>query len=151
MAAIIETVTPKRKRRRKKRKRSAGPSIGIAKAKVLGGGDNDSGISSSNLLDLDDRLNKQFDNAGAIEPPLPPLVLVRLVTVSNCLRQNLDAMVSNVHGFGHTFKPIVDLESTDGRETVKTAMHIEREFQAEDEAGDGKVPDGVEPPDLQCR
>lgn len=137
------TAAKSKKPAAKKKKRSRATII--AKAKLLGG-ESEVGIPHSNLLAIDDSTEKSFSQANAIEPPLPPLVLVRLVSVSNCLRQNIDAMKTNIHGFGHRFEPAVDFTSQDGIGQIKTAMILEREYEAMDEGEPGaEIPDVPEP------
>jgi PBSX family phage portal protein len=100
----------------------------------------------SNLTETAKQQSTIFSEANAIDPPLDPLSLVRLVSVSNALRQNVDALVHNVHGGGHTLEPVVDLDSQDARERVRVAMLIEREHEAELDALDA-LDDGEKPPD----
>lgn len=85
----------------------------------------------SNLTETAKQQSAIFEEANAIDPPLDPLSLVRLVSVSNALRQNIDALVHNVHGGGYTLEPVVDLESKEARERVRVAILIEREHEAE--------------------
>jgi PBSX family phage portal protein len=106
----------------------------------------------SNLTETDKQQTAIFEGANAIDPPLDPVSLVRLVSVSNALRQNIDALVHNVHGGGHTLEPVVDLESKEARERIRVAMLIEREYKAEldavDELDDGqrREPQPIEDP-----
>jgi len=98
----------------------------------------------SNLQDTATSMAQAFGEAGTIPPPFEPLVLVRLYGVSNSLRQNVDALVHNVHGGGFTFEPVLDLDASETRETVRMAMEMDRERRAEMEAGD-KDPEPINP------
>ena len=54
-----------------------------------------------------------FVHADVIEPPLPLEVLVRVYEESNSLRQNIDAMSTNVDGFGFEIAPSMPLEGAE--------------------------------------
>lgn len=54
-----------------------------------------------------------FTHADVIEPPLPLEVLVRVYEESNSLRQNIDAMSTNVDGFGFEIVPSTPLEGAE--------------------------------------
>jgi PBSX family phage portal protein len=103
----------------------------------------------SNLTETAKQQGSIFSEAGAIDPPLDPLSLVRLVSVSNALRQNIDALVHNVHGGGYALEPVVDLDSQEARERVRVAILIEREYEAELDAlgalEEGETPKDPEP------
>lgn len=88
----------------------------------------------SNLRSPSQELTAVFDASGAIVPPLNPLLLVRVASLSNCLRQNIDAIVQNVHGTGHMFEPTIDLDSDESWDRIKSAMIMELERNAEIEA-----------------
>lgn len=103
--------------------------------KLLGGGD-DADVQRSNLIDLSEEMGQAFDEAGALEPPLDPLSLVRLVGMSATLRPLVDIMAANVFGFGYRFEPVIDLDASDAYERVSAAMLLEREHKAEAEADD---------------
>jgi PBSX family phage portal protein len=109
-------------------------------------GDRQTDIQRSNMLDMSDLMSKAFNRSGAIEPPLDPLQLVRLVSMSGTLRPLIDTMAVCIHGFGYTFKPVIDLDSSDAFDRVKAAMLIEREFDAERDDEDVE-----EPPDEEVK
>jgi PBSX family phage portal protein len=121
------------------------------KTHVIGKSNAFDGISGSNLQELDDEMSGGFDIAGGIEPTLDPLFLTRLISLSNSLRQNIDAMVTNVNGFGYSFVPAINLDSDDIEDTIKVAMTIERENEAEDECVDGEEISVVEPTDAEIK
>lgn len=115
----------------------------LAKARLLRG--EELVAQRSNLQDTSETMDRFFTEAGTISPPFEPAVLVRLYGVSNALRQNIDGLVQNVHGGGHTYEPVLDFEKNETWETVKIAMLLERERQAEMEAGDDE-PEAVDEP-----
>lgn len=106
--------------------------------KKLLGGDDEADIQRSNLIELSEEMASAFNLAGAIEPPLDPLSLVRLVSMSGTLRPLVDAMAVNIHGFGYHFEQVIDLDASDAFDRVKAAMLIEAEHKAESESRDGE-------------
>jgi len=117
--------------------------------KLLGGEQTDNEIQRSNLLDLSEEMSKQFDESGAIAPPLAPLALTRLVSMSGALGPLVTIMSVNVHGFGYTLEPVIDLESKDAFDRVKGAMTIEQEREADTAAGEDQEPEYKEPSDQE--
>lgn len=114
--------------------------------KKLLGDEGDIGIQGSNLMGLADTMDKKFASVGAIEPPLDPLLLTRLVSQSETLPALIASMAANMHGFGYRFERVLDFESNEGWEKVKTAMWIEREMKARDEAAVGEEPQSIKEP-----
>lgn len=100
----------------------------------------------SNIRDTSEAMDRAFGEAGSLDPPYEPAVLVRLYGASNALRQNVDALVQNVHGGGHTFEPVLDLDADETWEQIRMAMVFERERQAELEAADGELPSPIREP-----
>lgn len=98
-----------------------GDRVPLVKAVILGGE-----LAVSNTVDVDDRAQKIFSRAGAIEPPYDPATLTLLIEHSNSLRQNIDAYVTNIDGFGHRFDPTLDLDSDQTFDIVREAMIEER-------------------------
>lgn len=66
-----------------------------------------------------------------LDPPMPLSGLVTAYEESNSLRQNVDAMVTNIDGFGFMLNPSVDFNSPEFRAMVEDAL---------EEAGE--VPEG---------
>lgn len=64
---------------------------------------------------LDDDDNEAFGRSGiaddVIIPPFDFVTLCHLLENSSALRQNIDAMATNVHGFGHRFEPVLDFSA----------------------------------------
>lgn len=48
-----------------------------------------------------------------IEPPFDPTTLCMIYENSNSLRQNVDAMVTNIDGFGHLFESVLDFTDSE--------------------------------------
>lgn len=67
-----------------------------------------------------------FVHADVIEPPLPLEVLVRVYEESNSLRQNIDAMSTNVDGFGFEIVPSMPLEGAEAEGLVADKMEDEK-------------------------
>lgn len=118
----------------------------VAVTKKLLGGKDVAGIQPSNLIELSDSMRAAFGQAGALEPSLDPLALVRLVSMSSTLRPLIDAMAVNIHGFGYWFDPVIDLDASDAVDRVRAAMLLEAEQKAEAEAGEGAEPEGIQDP-----
>jgi len=57
-----------------------------------------------------------------LNPPLPLQTLVSAFEESNSLRQNVDAMQTNVDGFGHTFVPVIPLKAVAFKESLRDLM-----------------------------
>lgn len=61
-----------------------------------------------------------------LEPPFPFSVMCSLFENSNALRQNVDAMVTNIEGFGHRFEPVIDFTSPDINEKIRDLLIRQR-------------------------
>lgn len=81
-------------------------------------------LAATNVQESEE--DQAFANAGAIEPPYDPGVLCKLFEHSNSLRQNVDAYVTNIDGFGHRFEPVINLESDDSSEQIREALLLDR-------------------------
>lgn len=106
--------------------------------KKIFGENNNTGIQYSNVMQTADFMEKSFSNAGAIEPPLDPFFLSRMVTHSETLPALISSMASNVHGFGYRLDPVINLDSDNGFDVVKTSMIIDR-FIDDSIGGDAKI------------
>lgn len=67
---------------------------------------------------------------GQLEPPYDPGTLCRLFEHSSALRQNVDAYMTNIDGFGHAFDPVVQLREAGCRDLVRDAMYLEKHTAA---------------------
>jgi PBSX family phage portal protein len=115
----------------------------ILKAVVVG---RDRVQDSNALAAIEDR-ERLFAEAGAIEPPYDPESLCLLLEHSNSLRQNVDAYVTNIDGFGHRLEPAIDFEAEDVNEQIANAIYIERvarRDRGELPAGDSPEPTAEE-------
>lgn len=61
-----------------------------------------------------------------ITPPFDFTVLCTLLENSNSLRQNIDAMVTNIDGFGHTFVPAIDFTDPEVNNTIRDMLLHQR-------------------------
>ena len=73
-----------------------------------------------------------FVHADVIEPPLPLEVLVRVYEESNSLRQNIDAMSTNVDGFGFEIAPSMPLEGAEADGLVADKLEDEKKDITDD-------------------
>jgi len=60
-----------------------------------------------------------------IEPPLSMSGLVTAFEESNSLRQNIDAMVTNIDGFGFMLEPVIDFKSNTFKELIRDQLEFE--------------------------
>lgn len=60
-----------------------------------------------------------------IEPPLSMSGLVTAFEESNSLRQNIDAMVTNIDGFGFMLEPVIDFKSNTFKELIRDQLELE--------------------------
>ena len=87
--------------------------------------------ATSNVVPADN-LTLAFQEAGALLPPYEPTTLTVLLEHSNCLRQRIDAMVQNVHGFGHRIEPVLDLDANAEKvdERIAASIYMQRHHLA---------------------
>lgn len=88
----------------------------------------------TNVLAPDDAAVQQFESAGALSPPLPFDQLLALFFTSNALRQNVDAMSTNVDGFG--WRPVPTLPGLLGPNRAKVVKQFQsmRGIELDDDA-----------------
>jgi PBSX family phage portal protein len=92
----------------------------ILKAYTIGDGATSNAVAEQSAATL-------FQNHGSIVPPYDPNTLTTVFEHSNSLRSNVDAMVTNIDGFGHHFLPIIDPENDDKvKDKVRRALFVER-------------------------
>ena len=82
----------------------------------------------SNILPPEAGTTNKFQEAGALEPPLPFERLCGMLFISSLLRQNIDAYTTNIDSFGWTADPSIELN----KRTVKELLTVQN---------DGTVPD----------
>lgn len=66
-----------------------------------------------------------FRHAGILEPPYNAEVLAQICENSSALRPSIDAYVINIDSYGHTLKPLIDLESPDSDKKIKDALRYQ--------------------------
>lgn len=86
--------------------------------------------------------DEAFRGADALPCPYPPDLLIRLFEKSSALRPCVDAMVVNVHGFGHRWVPAIDLKSSDANTMLAESIRAERLADGDDDPPD-PTPDEV--------
>lgn len=93
----------------------------VAKAHVFG---IDQAIERTQSRPVDHTLSNgdAFDDKDGITPPYDPETLSILFWHSNSLRQNVDAYVTNIDGFGHRFEPCIDLDDDDIDQIVRDSL-----------------------------
>lgn len=78
----------------------------------------------SNAADTEDA--KLFEQHHALLPPYDSKRLCEVHEMSSALRQNVDAMETNIEAFGHHLEPELDLNGDDVRERVADAIYLEK-------------------------
>jgi PBSX family phage portal protein len=77
-------------------------------------------------LGMPDESMIPWGSAQALEPPIDPSALLHLFNLSDTLRQCVDAMVTNIDGYGWMFEPVIDFDADDAEDQVATAIHAHR-------------------------
>jgi PBSX family phage portal protein len=104
----------------------------LAKAHFIG---TESATSNAQALESKTGDQRLFEKAGALVPPYGPDLLCMLFEHSNSLRQNVEAYMVNIDGFGHRFEPVIDLDADDAEERVSDAIFLDR--LADESSGKG--------------
>ncbi len=76
----------------------------------------------TNALAPDDAVLRQFNEHGALEPPLAFESLVALYFASNSLQPNIAAYKTNIDGFGWRPEPTIDFNAGNALELVKNLL-----------------------------
>lgn len=82
---------------------------------------------------LRSREEEFFSDSGAFPPPWPLEMLARTAERSSALRPCIDAMVVNVHGYGHSLKPTIDLSDRQIDRIVAESILSERIYAGDDD------------------
>lgn len=90
----------------------------MVKALVITGRANNEDAALELMNDHGDALNE----VNAVDPLLDMEALMSLYEISDSLRQNIDAYVTNIEANGHVLEPKIDLETDESSDQVKTAM-----------------------------
>ena len=88
------------------------------------------GIGTSNLRA---REEEQFTELGCLPNPYPPEMLVRLYERSSALRPCVDALTTNVHGFGYRLVPRLNLDAADADKQIAQVINSERLYAGDDD------------------
>ena len=72
-----------------------------------------------------DPVSSFLESGQIIDPPFDMLTLAMLPEQSSELNQCLDAMVTNIEGFGHRFVPRLKLKADDENQALKAEVHAE--------------------------
>lgn len=126
------------------RQGSDGEVIDIVKATVFS---SEVAVPGANAVDPEDR-RAFYVQGGMIEPPYDMRLLVNLYEMSSNLRPNVDAYITNIDAFGHTFEPIFNWDSKDVQERIGNAIYIDRMAAA---SVDPSLPDAELPTDEEIK
>jgi len=145
------TGKPSKRQRRQARTREAlkgdrSARVALVKARVISGASVDEVAAIQSITDAE----RFYNEHDAIIPPYDPVGLMSAYEFSNALRQNIDAYVQNIEGFGHHFKARIDLDADGALERVREAMIVEQyhdQLAEQDAAADEARARGEEPPD----
>lgn len=81
----------------------------------------------------------QFGGTGAIEPPYSMGWLAMLAEHSSALRPNIDAMATNIDGFGHKLEAVIDIDAASADDVIAQSIALEREFAKGDPSEDASI------------
>lgn len=93
----------------------------------------DESVKSNAFADDDSATVGMWEKAGVIPPPYSPSWLSSVFEQSNCLRQNVEAYVTNCEQFGYRLEPILDIDSPDVDKKIGDIIYLERLAEAEDQ------------------
>jgi PBSX family phage portal protein len=93
---------------------------GLLKATVI------AAREKTHVVPYQDEQDSRFEGVGAIIPPYDPTTLLLLLEHSNALRQCIDAYVTNIDAFGHTFEPIIDVAAADADDRLASYIVARR-------------------------
>lgn len=80
-----------------------------------------------------DEMSVDFMRASNILiPPYDPNTLALVAENSSTLRPNIDAYIINVDGYGHSFKPVIDLDAEDSDTKIKDALRYDSKTEPTD-------------------
>jgi PBSX family phage portal protein len=100
----------------------------LVKAMFIG----EEGGSQSRAMSDQARETDVFKNSGALPPVYDPGLLTLIFEASSALRPNVDAYVTNIDSYGHTYEPVIDVESPEAQDKVRDALRIEGAAKAKD-------------------
>jgi len=80
---------------------------------------------SGTVLEPRQQIEAFYSQSFALVPDWEPNELARHWENSSTLRPNIDAFVTNVYGFGWTFKPVLDPDAPDAPDRMADALYAE--------------------------
>ncbi len=101
-----------------------GDVVALIKAHVIGVGDQ---VPGGNVQQpTGENISGIVHSMNELEWPYDPRLLCNLFELSSALRPNIDAYVTNIDAFGHTFEPKIDLSADDANQVISNAMFLDR-------------------------
>lgn len=97
----------------------------VVKAHFVGERSANADASNVKPIDHQDQKTSAWDKVQALVPPYDPWDLAAIVEASASLGKNIESYVTNIHGFGHRFVPVIDLDADDVDEQIKDAIRVE--------------------------
>lgn len=95
-------------------------NVELQKAQQQSGESSEDTISIAGLFQTD-----------GIETPYDLGFLCKVYEHSNSLRQNVNAYMTNIDGFGHVFEPLIELREAGARDIVRDEIWLEKQTRAE--------------------
>lgn len=96
--------------------------VPLAKAHFVG----ENSANESKALTERSKTDTALLSKGALEPVYAPSLLALIYENSSSLRQNVDAYVTNIDSFGHSFVPVFDIDDKESDEKIRDAIRAER-------------------------
>lgn len=69
-----------------------------------------------------DQARRVWEQSGAIKPPFEKDLLCRIARTSGVVQECIRTYCTVIEGYGHTFKPVLDLDSDEAYEQVKWSI-----------------------------
>lgn len=89
---------------------------------------------------------KVFGRDEVVQPELDPESMLIASEQCGTLEACVQAMAVNVHGFGYTLRPVIDLDAKDAARRIRAALYFRR-YQETTAAGDAPDLAGMSPSD----
>lgn len=102
----------------------------IARITAANRGDPEGWNQTSNLRSREEEV---FNDYGAIPCPFPPELLVRTFERSSALRPCVEAIATNVHGYGHRLVATIDLKDAKSDALISEAIVSERLYGGDED------------------
>lgn len=88
-------------------------------------------VSSPNARSYDEELSLAYESSGAIVPRYEPFHCILLYEKSSALRPCVESYATNIDAFGFHLEPVIDLDVSNARDLVKTALRYQRMHDAD--------------------